>query len=75
MAASAFSLEKKIAVVTVGAEAVVFVERSRGVFERRAVVVKDDDGKVATIGKGLSAGERVVTRGSLLLAAEFGRTP
>ena len=58
-----------------GAEAVVFVETARGTFARRAVVVKDDDGKLATIGSGLAAGDRVVSRGSLLLAAEFGRTP
>ena len=63
------------AVVTMGAEAVVFVETARGTFARRAVVVKDDDGKLATIGSGLAAGDRVVSRGSLLLAAELGRTP
>lgn len=63
------------ALVTRGAEVVVFVERSRGHFERRPVIVDDDDGTTATIREGLKPGERVVTRGSILLAAEAERLP
>ena len=63
------------ALVTRGAEVVVFVEKSRGHFERRSVVVEDDDGTMATIREGLKPGERVVTRGSILLAAEAERLP
>lgn len=61
------------ALVTRGSETVVFVEVAPGRFSRRAVVVRDDDGTVATISSGLSAGERVVTTGSLLLAGEADR--
>lgn len=63
------------ALVTHGAETVVFVEHSRGHFERRPVTVDDDDGTTATIREGLKPGERVVTRGSVLLAAEAERLP
>lgn len=63
------------ALVTRGTETVVFVEKSRGRYERRAVIVDDDDGVTATIRDGLRAGERVVTRGSILLAAEAERLP
>jgi cobalt-zinc-cadmium efflux system membrane fusion protein len=63
------------ALVTRGTEVVVFVEISRGHFERRPVIVDDDDGTTATIREGLKAGERVVTRGSILLAAEAERLP
>jgi hypothetical protein len=37
--------------------------------------VEDDDGATATIRDGLKAGERVVTRGSILLSAEADRLP
>jgi cobalt-zinc-cadmium efflux system membrane fusion protein len=63
------------ALVTRGTEVVVFVEKSHGRFERRAVTVEDDDGNAATIRDGLRPGERVVTRGSILLAAEAERLP
>ena len=63
------------ALVTSGTEVVVFVEKSRGHFERRAVIVDDDDGSTATIREGLKAGERIVTRGSILLSAEAERLP
>lgn len=63
------------ALVTSGTEVVVFVEKSRGRFERRVVLVDDDDGTTATIREGLRAGERVVTRGSVLLSAEAERLP
>ena len=61
------------ALVTHGADTVVFVEVTPGRFKRRVVVVRDDDGTTATIARGLSAGERVVTTGSLLLAGEADR--
>ena len=62
-----------IALVTRGTETVVFVEAAPGRYTRRVVVVRDDDGTMATISSGLSAGERVVTTGSLLLAGEADR--
>jgi cobalt-zinc-cadmium efflux system membrane fusion protein len=61
------------ALVTHGTDTVVFVEASPGRFTRRIVSVRDDDGTTATIAAGLTAGERVVTTGSLLLAAEADR--
>lgn len=63
------------ALITEGSNVVVFVEKARGRYERRAVVVDDDDGSTATIAEGLKAGERVVTRGSILLAGEAARLP
>lgn len=61
------------ALVTHGSDTVVFIELGPGRFARRIVVVRDDDGTWATIGSGLSAGDRVVTTGSLLLAGEADR--
>lgn len=61
------------ALVTHGAETVVFVELQRGRYVRRPVTVVEDDGKAATIGTGLQPGDRVVTAGSLLLSAEADR--
>ncbi len=63
------------ALVTRGGEVVVFVQKARGRFERRSVTVEDDDGITATIRDGVKAGELVVTRGSILLAAEAERLP
>jgi cobalt-zinc-cadmium efflux system membrane fusion protein len=62
------------ALVTHGAQTVVFVELQRGRYARRVVTVGDDDGTSATIVSGLQPGVRVVTTGSLLLAAEADRT-
>jgi len=61
------------ALVTEGDGSVVFVQEGPGHFVRRRVVVGDDDGVVAVIKSGLKAGERVVTRGSLLLSREADR--
>jgi cobalt-zinc-cadmium efflux system membrane fusion protein len=61
------------ALVTRGGETVVFVERAKGHFARRIVRTGDDDGTLVVILEGVKAGERVVTRGSLLLAAEADR--
>ncbi len=63
------------ALVTRGGETVVFVEHAKGRFERRIVKTGDDDGTFVVILEGLKAGERVVTTGSLLLAAEAERQP
>ncbi len=63
------------ALVTRGGETVVFVEHSKGHYERRLVKTGDDDGTLAVVTEGLKAGERVVTTGSILLAAEAERQP
>ncbi|MCC7485915.1 MAG: efflux RND transporter periplasmic adaptor subunit [Burkholderiales bacterium] len=62
------------ALVTRDSGMVAFVEVGPGHFQRRDVVVAEDDGQVATIVRGLRVGERVVTRGSVLVAAEANRT-
>jgi cobalt-zinc-cadmium efflux system membrane fusion protein len=59
------------ALVTQGAGSVVFVEKGPGRFVRRPVMVGQDDGVDAVITSGLKPGERVVTRGSLLLSREM----
>jgi membrane fusion protein, heavy metal efflux system len=56
------------ALITEGAGRVVFVQTGPATFARRSVVVGDDDGEFAVIATGLSVGELVVTRGSILLA-------
>ncbi len=61
------------ALVTHGAQTVVFVQLEPGRFVRRAVAVGEDDGETAVVTNGLRPGEFVVTRGSLLLAAEADR--
>ena len=61
------------ALVTQGAGTVVFVQEGPGRFVRRSVTVGEDDGATAVITSGLNLGERVVTRGSLLLAGELVR--
>ncbi len=58
------------ALVTHGNETVVYVEAGPGRFVRRPVTVGEDDGQSAAILSGLRIGERVVTRGSLLLDSE-----
>ena len=59
-----------LALVTRGADAVVFVQTAPGRFALRPVRVTDDDGQTAVVVDGLRLGELVVTRGSLLLSAE-----
>lgn len=61
------------ALVTHGTTTVVFVQLAPGRFVRRTVALRDDDGTTATIASGLAAGERVVTTGSILIAAEADR--
>lgn len=63
------------AVVTHGSDTVVFVETAPGRYVRRVVTVSDDDGVTAIIAAGVAPGERVVTTGSLLLAAEAEHAP
>lgn len=60
-----------IALVTRGADVVVFVQQARGRYVMRAVQVADDDGETAAVLAGLRPGEVVVTRGSLLLLGEI----
>ena len=71
--ATAFTVIPSRALVTHADGPVVFVEQAPGRFVRRPVTVRDDDGTRATITGGVRAGERVVTTGSLLLAAEADR--
>lgn len=59
-----------MSLVTRGPAMMVFVETIPGHFQKRIVTVADDDGITATISSGLAPGERVVTRGALLLASE-----
>ena len=58
------------ALVTEGAEIVVFVQVAAGRFQRRVVTIDDDDGETAVIRSGLKPGDIVVTEGSILLATE-----
>jgi cobalt-zinc-cadmium efflux system membrane fusion protein len=56
-----------VAVVSDGAQSVVFVETEPGVFRRRPVELGRQSKELAEITAGLKAGERVVTSGALLL--------
>ncbi|MCU0634257.1 MAG: efflux RND transporter periplasmic adaptor subunit [Gemmatimonadaceae bacterium] len=58
------------ALVTTGAGPVLYVELAPGQFVRRLVDVESDDGTQAIVRRGVKAGERIVTRGALFLAAE-----
>jgi membrane fusion protein, heavy metal efflux system len=55
------------ALVTSGSQTCVFVQTGPYRFERRPVVVGDDDGDVASVSEGVKPGEAVVSRGSILL--------
>lgn len=55
------------AVVSDGTRSVVFVETEKGTFQRRVVVVGRQDHGMTEILENLAEGERVVTRGALLL--------
>jgi cobalt-zinc-cadmium efflux system membrane fusion protein len=59
------------ALITHGADVEVIVEVGSGHFRRRSVQVGEDDGVSVTLLSGMNPGERVVTRGGLLLAAEM----
>jgi cobalt-zinc-cadmium efflux system membrane fusion protein len=58
------------ALVTHGTSTVVWVELARGFYQRRPVVVGEDDGRTAVILQGLSPTDRVVVDGSLLVEGE-----
>jgi membrane fusion protein, heavy metal efflux system len=72
-ATTPFLVVPDAALVTQGAEIVVYVELARGRYARRVVTTTDDDGAFATVVSGLQPGDRVVTAGSLQLAAEANR--
>ncbi|MFO0729168.1 MAG: efflux RND transporter periplasmic adaptor subunit [Myxococcota bacterium] len=55
------------AIVSDGAQSVVFVEEGAGVFRRRPVTVRRQNKDKAEISAGLTAGEKVVVVGALLL--------
>lgn len=55
------------AVITIGDEAFVFVEKTGTEYERRNVVTGPTSGDLVEIHEGLKAGERVVVKGALLL--------
>jgi membrane fusion protein, heavy metal efflux system len=55
------------ALITNGQQTVVFVETGPARFVRTPVVVGDDDGEMASITEGLTVGQLVVSRGSILL--------
>lgn len=57
-------------VVTSGGDALVIVERSPGHYERREVILGAELGERVQVLSGLRPGERVVTRGALLIAPE-----
>ena len=59
-----------LALITQGAQTMVFVQTAPGRFALRPVQVTNDDGATAVVVAGLRPGEVVVTRGSLLLSAE-----
>ena len=56
-----------VAVVTDGLDSVVFVEASKGVYRRRSLVIGRQTPEFTEVNKGLRVGERIVTRGALLL--------
>jgi cobalt-zinc-cadmium efflux system membrane fusion protein len=62
------------ALVTRGEGLIVFIERAPGLYAATPVAIDEDDGEVASIASGVHVGDRIVTRGSLLLAAELDRS-
>ena len=61
------------AVVTDGAERYVFVEVGPRTYERREVQVAPGSGDQVAVTAGLTAGERVVTKGAFTLKSELGK--
>ncbi len=55
------------AIIAIGDEAFVFVEKTETEYERRKVVTGPSSGELVEIHGGLEAGERVVVKGALLL--------
>ncbi len=58
------------AVLSPGGQAVVYVERGNGAYEQRAVSLGRSGDDVWEVSAGLAEGERVVTRGNLLLDSQ-----
>jgi Cu(I)/Ag(I) efflux system membrane fusion protein len=63
------------AVVDTGANTVVYVETSPGVFEARSVVLRPRSGEAYAVLEGLSAGERIAAAGAFLIDAETRLNP
>ncbi len=59
------------AVLDSGTRKIVYVEKARGLFESRELEVGPRAGAYYPVLKGLSAGERVVTRGNFLIDSQF----
>ena len=59
------------AVLDSGTRRIVYVERSRGLFEAREVIVGPRTGEFFPVLEGLAEGERVVTRGGFLIDSQF----
>jgi Cu(I)/Ag(I) efflux system membrane fusion protein len=59
------------AVLDSGTRRIVYVERSRGLFEPREVVLGPRAGRVFPVLQGLSEGEHVVTRGGFFIDSQF----
>ena len=59
------------AVLDTGTRRIVYVERSRGLFEPREVVVGPRSGEWLPVLRGVAEGERVVTRGGFLIDSQF----
>ncbi|MBL8862331.1 MAG: efflux RND transporter periplasmic adaptor subunit [Planctomycetes bacterium] len=59
------------AVLDSGTRQIVYVERSRGLFEPREVVLGPRVGELLPVLGGLAEGERVVTRGGFLIDSQF----
>ncbi len=60
------------ALITIGLHHYVFVEETPGTLKRRELKVSFAGHELSYIGDGLKAGERIVTRGAVLLNAELG---
>lgn len=59
------------AVLDSGTRRLVYVEKSKGLFEPREIELGPRAGAFYSVGKGLSEGERVVTRGNFLIDSQF----
>jgi len=59
------------ALITDGMYSHVFVEKSAGVFEKRRLSLRLQDRNFSYVASGLSAGERIVSSGALLLNSEL----
>lgn len=59
------------AVLDSGTRRIVYVEKSRGLFEPRAVVVGPRSGEFFPVIEGVAEGERVVARGGFLIDSQF----